>query len=103
MEYLNVGIDVGAEKLNIAAQQEFEADNTPPDHQKLIQRLTRSGQLVRVCMGSTGVYGLDLAVALHRAEGIEVMVLNPRVARRFAEALWRRSKAAAVDARGLQS
>ena len=103
MDYLCTGIDVSAKKLQVATEDsEFEIDNTPEDHQKLIQRLRRHGREVRVCMESTGVYGLDLAVALYRAEGIEVMVLNPRAARHFAQALMHRSKTDPVDARVLR-
>lgn len=101
MDYVYAGIDVSAKKLQIAAHEEFETDNTHEAHQRLIWRLVRRGP-VRVCMESTGVYGLDLAVALCRADGVEVMVLNPRVARRFAQALLKRSKTDPVDARVLR-
>ena len=102
MDTICTGIDVSAKKLQVAtADFELEVDNTPEDHQKLIQRLRRSGREVRVCMESTGVYGLDLAIALYRAEGIGVMVLNPRAARHFAHALMNRSKTDPVDARVL--
>ena len=99
-----VGIDVSAKKLEIAGQSarsgswELQVPNTPQGHQKLIQRLGRFAEPTRVCMESTGVYGLGLALALDRAEGIEVMVLNPRAARHFAEALMRRSKTDPIDA-----
>ena len=103
MNYLRTGIDVSAKKLQIATDDsELEAKNTPEDHQKLIQRLQRSGRRVRVCLESTGSYGLDLALALHRAVGIEVMVLNPRAARNFAKVLMRRSKTDPIDARVLR-
>ena len=103
MDYLSTGIDVSAKKLQVATDRsESEVENTPEDHQKLIQRLQRSGRKVRVCLESTGVYGLDLALALHRAEGIEVMVLNPRAARNFAKVLMHRSKTDPVDARVLR-
>ena len=102
MDYAYVGIDVSAKKLQIAAHEEFEVDNTAKAHQQLIRRLSRRGRPLRVCMESTGVYGLDLAVALEQADGIEVMVLNPRVARRFAQALLQRSKTDPVDARVLR-
>lgn len=103
MDYVYAGIDVSAKKLQVASHdEEFDVDNTPQAHQNLIKRLTRRARTVRVCMESTGVYGLDLAVALDRAEGIEVMVLNPRVARRFADVLLQRSKTDPVDARVLR-
>lgn len=103
MDYVSVGIDVSAKKLTIAADHtEFEVENAPTDHAKLIRRLYRGSRPVRVCLESTGIYGLDLALALQRARGIEVMVLNPRIARRFAEALAERSKTDPVDARALR-
>ena len=103
MDYMCTGIDVSAKKLQVASDDsEFEVENTPEDHQKLIQRLRRSGRQVRVCLESTGVYGLDLAMALYHAVGIEVMVLNPRVSRNFAKVLMHRSKTDPVDARVLR-
>lgn len=103
MEWMCTGIDVSAKKLQVASDDsEFVLDNTPEDHQKLIQRLQRCGRRVRVCLESTGVYGLDLAIALDRAVGIEVMVLNPRAARNFARVLMHRSKTDPVDARVLR-
>ncbi|MCP3964580.1 MAG: IS110 family transposase [bacterium] len=103
MAYVCTGIDVSAKKLQVASEgSEFEVDNTPEGHQKLIQRLQRHGREIRVCMESTGVYGLDLAMTLYHAKGIEVMVLNPRVARNFARVLMHRSKTDPVDARVLR-
>jgi len=103
MDYVCTGIDVSAKKLQVATEgSEFEVDNSPEGHQKLIKQLRRRGREGRVCMESTGVYGLDLAMALYRAKGIEVMVLNPRVARNFAHVLMHRSKTDPVDARALR-
>jgi transposase len=50
--------------------------------------------------GSTGVYSLDLALALHEAAGIEVAVLNPKTINRFAATLCR-SKTDPADAQVL--
>ncbi len=103
MDYLCTGIDVSAKKLQVATDDaEFEVDNTPEGHQKLVQRLLRSGRKARVCLESTGTYGLDLALALYRALGIEVMLLNPRAARNFAKVLMHRSKTDPIDARVLR-
>lgn len=98
-----IGVDVSAAQLEIAAEEardtwELRVPNTPEGHQKLIQRIRRRGQPARVCLESTGVYGLSVALALHRAKGVEVMVLNPRAARNFAEALMQRSKTDPLDA-----
>lgn len=104
----HVGVDVSAKNLEIAGENardgswKLQVPNTPEGHQKLIRRLRRRAALARVCMESTGVYGLSLALALHDADGIEVMVLNPRAARHFAQALMRRSKTDPIDAEVLR-
>ena len=46
---------------------------------------------------ATGIYSLDLSFAFDAAEGIEVAVLNLKVANRFAQTI-RRSKTDAADA-----
>ena len=61
--------------------------NTPEGHRAVARYLARKGRRVRVCIESTGVYGLDLALRRHAQEGIEVMVANPRAVRHFAHAL----------------
>jgi transposase len=50
-----------------------------------------------VSLEATGIYSLDLALALDLAASIEVAVLNPKMANRFAQTL-RRSKTDAADA-----
>jgi transposase len=49
-------------------------------------------------MEATGLYGLDLALALSEQEGVEVMVANPRAVRHFAQAMMQRSKNDRLDA-----
>lgn len=56
---------------------------------------------VRVCLEASGNYSLDLALALHAHRQVEVSLVNPRRARRFAESLGERSKTDPVDARVL--
>ena len=72
--------------------------NTAVGHEGLIQWLSKSATAVQVCIEATGLYSLDLALALHRAEGIEVMVANPRAIADFAKALLQRSKTDQLDA-----
>lgn len=97
------GIEVSAAELIVALEREGRLaalkrfDNTPQGHQALIRYLRHPGRKVRICMESTGVYGLDLALALART-GFEVMVANPRAARHFATALMQRSKNDRLDA-----
>jgi transposase len=102
-----VGIDVSARQLDVALQrgkatpQDLCFENIAADHQKLIKRITRGGARARVCIEATGVYHLDLCLALQAAQGVEVMVVNPRAAKDFARAQLQRSKTDRVDARSL--
>ena len=74
-----------------------EFPNTSEGHQAVLRFLERSGGSVRVALESTGLYGLDLALALHQAH-VAVMVANPRAVRHFAHALLERSKNDQLDA-----
>lgn len=102
-----VGIDVGATELVLAleraggALQEAVFSNDAVGHRKLIKHVTRRGAHVRVCVEATGVYHLDLCLALHEAARLEVMVVNPRAAKDFSRAQLKRSKTDRVDAQSL--
>src|SRR2546423_3505270 len=99
------GIDVSAATLAVAVEQqdqpvaEREFPNNASGHKALIAWLSQRGH-GRVSLEATGVYSLDLALALDAAEGIEVQVLNPKVAHRFGQTL-SRSKTDPDDARTL--
>ncbi len=99
-----VGIDVSCKELVVVmsvkgkARKAITFENTPAGHQLIIRRLSKLKGEVRVCLEATGIYHFDLAVALSRADEIEVMVINPKVAHNFAKALMKRSKTDAVDA-----
>jgi transposase len=54
-----------------------------------------------VCLEASGNYSLDLALTLQARRQVEISVVNPRRARRFAESLGERSKTDRVDARVL--
>jgi len=96
------GIDVSYKTFVLAIRrgesrgQPRTFDNTPSGHLQVIKVL-RKARVKRVCLESTGLYHLDLAIALAN-EAFEVMVLNPKVAKRFAEAMSVRTKTDAVDA-----
>ncbi len=102
-----VGIDVSARSLDVAlergktSRQDLVFENTAEGHRKLAKKLTRGGMRARVCLEATGVYHLDLSLALHATNGIEIMVVNPRAAKDFARAQLQRSKTDRVDARSL--
>ena len=103
MENLTIdcGIDVAAQTLAVACSAgagitAFELPNTPAGHKKLAQRLTTGGRNARVCLEATGVYHLNLALALLAHPDIGVMVVNPRRIKDF-------SNASAVRTRNDQS
>ena len=105
MDAVSVGIDVSAGTLVVALERDHQPGrqrreflNTAVGHEGLIQWLSKSATAVQVCIEATGLYSLDLALALHRAEGIEVMVANPRAIADFAKALLQRSKTDQLDA-----
>lgn len=75
--------------------------STPAGHRQCIQWALLGADAARVCLEATGVYHLQLALALHRHPGIQLMVVNPRAARRFAEAHMVRAKTDRIDADGL--
>ena len=97
------GIDVSAGSLAVAliepdhsfTQREFP--NSASGHKALVNWLVKHGAKARVSLEATGIYSLDLALALDAAASIEVAVLNPKLVNRFAQTL-RRSKTDAADA-----
>ncbi len=102
------GIDIANESFEIClrcgdtiAHRGF--NNTPAGHRQAIRWLRRRRQVARVCLEATGIYHLQLSLALAEADGIELMVVNPRASRRFAEAQMRRAKTDKVDAATLLS
>ncbi len=98
------GIDVGASEFVVKLVREGEQrancktfQNTEPGRLGVCRYLSKAGHLVRVCLESTGTYGLDLALELDETDGVEVMVNNPRTVRRFAQALMKRGKSDRID------
>jgi transposase len=95
---VEAGIDVSKDVLDVAMRRDGEHletarfDNEAAGHRKLVGWLTKRGRTARVVLESTGTYSLDVALALQRARGIEVMVANPRAVKQFAGALMQRSK-----------
>jgi transposase len=98
------GIEVSAQELVVALCRDGREErlrsfpNTAEGHAGILRFLSSGSQRVRVVLESTGLYGLDLACALHRAAQVEVMVANPRAVRHFASALMKRSKNDRLDA-----
>jgi transposase len=98
------GIDVSRESLAVAVltpdqpieQREFA--NSASGHKALIAWLGKMKALARVSLEATGIYSMDLALALDAATGIEVAVLNPKRVHDFAKSMMRRSKTDRADA-----
>jgi transposase len=93
------GIDVSARTLAAVRRREEKVEekdfsNDAAGHGELLKWL---GRAARVCVEATGIYHLQLALTL-RAGGVELMVVNPRVAKDFARAMANRSKTDGVDA-----
>jgi transposase len=97
------GIDVSARTLSVAliepdhsvTQREFA--NCASGHKALLAWLGKHNAPLRVSLEATGIYSLDLALALDAQISVEVAVLNPKLVNRFAQTL-RRSKTDAADA-----
>lgn len=104
MQKTLVGIDVAAQTLEVrlrrpnGREEAHKLANERKGHRKLIKLLIRRRGQARVALEASGVYHRDLALALHEAHGIEVMVVNPRAARDFARAFLHRSKTDSLDA-----
>jgi len=100
----HVGIDVGCKELVMAVsiKGQFKKtktfENTGSGHKLIIKQLSKLKENAQVCIEATGIYHFDLAVALSRAKGIELMVVNPQVSHSFAKVLMKRSKTDAIDA-----
>ena len=95
------GIDVSHKTVTLTINRAgrvgkpHDFKNTAQGHLALI-RAVRKAQVSRICPEATGLYHLDLALALDDA-GLDLMVINPKAAKRFAEAMQSRTKTDAVD------
>jgi len=102
---LFAGIDVGAEELILVIRKNgkpFDPQkftNTPADCARLVKKLVKLPGLI-VCLEATGIYHFDLAIALHDA-GVLLMVINPKASHNFAKVLMKNSKTDVVDANTL--
>lgn len=97
-----VGIDIAARTVDVALCQNGLVSNvqtfpqSPAGHRQLIAWL-QPLKPQSIILEATGIYYLDLAVALDQA-GLPVSVINPRSARRFAELKLVHTKTDRVDA-----
>jgi transposase len=101
---VRAGIDVSAAELVVAVRgsdggvRAYTVDNNAKGHETLIAILTKARKPVYVAMEATGTYHLDAALTLASNPRIHVMLVNPKAARKFAEAQMRRAKTDRVDA-----
>jgi len=102
-----VGVDVGGKELVVTLvrgrgePRRLTVPNTPEGHTTLLRAVKKRAGKVRVALEATGTYHLDLALTLAKDKRIQLMVVNPLAARRFAEAQMRRAKTDRVDAQVL--
>jgi len=98
------GVDVSAKTFTVRRERSGRCldrqtfSNDAAGHARFIRCLRKKGRGARVCLEASGIYSLDLALALHRAPDIEVMVVNPLAAHDFAGAFLQRSKTDGLDA-----
>lgn len=96
------GIDVAARTFDLVSRQAGKTSKaerfqqTPEGHAKAVQRL-QALQPALIVLEATGIYYLDLAVALAQA-GLPVAVINPKSFHHFAVLTLSGSKTDPVDA-----
>lgn len=103
---VEVGIDVSAKTLDLAMKHKqqwlhAEFENSASGHKAIVRYISKRSKSGRVCVEATGIYHLELCLALHRAKGVQVMVINPRVAKDFSRAMMQRGKTDVMDSRML--
>ena len=102
-----VGIDVSADALSVVLERAGERSplasfaNDASGHRELMRFVCPGRRRARVVLEASGIYSFDIAVALHRAPRIELMVANPKAVKDFAGAFLKRSKTDALDAEAL--
>ena len=97
-----VGIDIAARSFDLVCRSDGHNakaetfQQSAQGHAQATRRL-QALQPERIVLEATGIYYLDLALALHEA-GLPVCVINPRSFRHFAEITLRGSKTDPLDA-----
>ncbi|VAX01765.1 hypothetical protein MNBD_GAMMA20-2276, partial [hydrothermal vent metagenome] len=82
------GIDVGAKQLHVVVIKNDKVlaplvFGNHPEGFRRIHSLLRQQKVRRVVLEATGIYHLDLALALQQQASLEVMVLNPKAAKHY--------------------
>ena len=97
-----VGIDIAAKTFDVVARIDGKANKveqfsqTPDGHAAAVRKLQKLAPEL-VVMEATGIYYLDLAVALAKAN-LPVSVINPKSFHHFAALKLNGNKTDAVDA-----
>ncbi len=103
MSAIYVGIDVSQERLDVALRPSGEAwslPHRPEGLEELIRRLKKLSGLEAILLEAGGGFVEAVAAALG-AEGLPVVVVNPRQVRDFARATGKLAKTDALDAQVL--
>jgi len=101
-----VGIDVGAYEHCVVIRKNGKPGkarsftNDASGYHDII-RVLKKAKVKRICIEATGVYHLDLAVALSQIKQFELMVVNPKAAKHYMQAVMTRSKTDSIDAEKL--
>lgn len=99
---VSVGVDIAAKSFDVVFREGGRSSKveqfkqTPQGHEQAIKRL-KALKPALIVMEATGIYYLDLAVAL-AAAGLPVSVINPKSFRHFAELTLTGSKTDGIDA-----
>lgn len=104
--YVVAGGDVSNDWIDVACRRpgtdqldERRFDNTPNGHRQIARWLRTGDHLVRLCIEASGVYSLDVALALDETDQVELMVAHPKALKDYRSARGRRAKTDRVDAR----
>lgn len=95
------GIDVGAQELVLVLRSNAKSlpaqafPNNKIGHKKILKVFSKM-TLGAVCLEATGVYSVDISIALYEAN-LPIMVLNPMTSHNFAKVLNKHSKTDNVD------
>lgn len=98
-----VGIDVSQERLEVTlrpGEGAWSLPHRPEGLEELIRRLKQLPELAAIVLEAGGGFVEEVAAALG-AEGLPVVVVNPRQVREFARATGKLAKTDALDARVL--
>ena len=99
MEQTYIGIDVAKDSFVVATKQDGSVTTSLHSNDKnginsFLKSLSNQSWCI---MEATGVYSLQLAIALYE-KGIKVSVVNPLQIKRFAQTKFKRTKTDRVDA-----